>query len=509
MSQKTKSIADALKSSQTKRQVPVVNAPAVDDSSNASRFDDIHSSDSRPASEERSENAPEVDLDNRGGDRENTRENGRENAEETSSGDDLIARLSRLQAVRDDDEPLNENTYDEQPHRATSRQRQQRSFGQDRQPARRQVSTKTVSSPKENFRQQPRVNQGRTFEEDAEYDEPAERYLPPRPLSPSRRFNAPAVRNDLRNSNVRRPSPQQPFRTSRRGTSARPVYSSESSGRSSYGATSSNSKFSEREYEEDYEQAAPRRVSQHPNTSRGRTHNTPSIREAYDRQWSTDSVQTTQLERKLKPSQNSSFRTVGSSSARTENLPRRGAPQRRLPIEDYPEDDHEEDHVDHEEDVEDETSRPVPRENSIQFTGLSKTIVTKISKLVGISSIASDVHETLKDLSGNFIYDTLSEAAQTSNTLSSGILEPIVEAQLGRQLEDLDESFLNPNAFARWVRNVADELHVSLRNEAVLFLQQVLEFYLVELLTNSRDVAEQARRSRVMAKDVLLASRMR
>lgn len=488
MSQKTKSIADALKSSPTRRQAPAVENSALNESEGVSKFDDIHSSDSNSL-EEHSEDVVSESLPNP--------------REETTSSEDLIARLSRLQAKDDSEEP-EEQHHEDQPHRATSRQRQQRT-GQEKQYHRQ--------APARNFRNEypSRANRNRTDSEEAELerDDVPERY-PPRPLSPSRRLN----RGNNEKSSPRRVSSQSssyqpPIRTSRR-SAGRPAVR-DSPIRSPHRAQSSSSKFSEKEYEHDdrISRRAPQPIRPVPNNSRGRSaalsaqsnsrYHVPSTREALDRQWSTDSVP------ERHSNQSSAFRVVESSSGRSENSSGRNAKSRRFSDEEDYSSDVEPSH----QEPERRSRIPSSDENNVQFPGLSKTIVTKISKTVGVPSIAADVHETLKSLSGNFIYDVLSETSKVTDYISSTELEPVVEKHLGRQVEDLDQSFLNSNGFARWVRGLSDELQINLRNEAVLFLQQVLEFYLVELLANSREVAEQAGRSRVMVKDVMLASRLR
>lgn len=506
MSQKTKSIADALKSSPLKRPSPVIDNSPVDEPKNTNRFSDSQSADYSNNSEETSEIVSELPVEDN-----NERE-------ETTSSEDLIARLSRLQASSKDegDEPSEENRYEEQPHRATSRQRQQRSVGQDRQ-QRGQASGRNVSQrdSSRNFQAESnyyhnQVNR-RDESEDVDHEFP-EKYTP-RPLSPARRLNNSRYADEVKTPAVRRPLAPQPFRTSRRGA-GRQVSNHDLPVRSPHRASASVSRFSEHDSEAEYPrqvsqtrpQAYPPSHSARPVTSRGRSvpaqsssrYQAPAPRESFDHQWSTDSPE---VERGLKSSQSSGFRSVG--SAARSNVPVRNTQPRKFQSEDDYSDDLDQPQPERRERI------PSSHENSIPFTGLSKTIVTKISKTVGISSLAADVHETLKELSGNFVYDVLSETSQVTDNVSSAELEPIVEAKLGRSLEDLDQSFLSANVFSRWVRGVTDELQIGIRNEAILFLQQVLEFYLVELLTNSRDVAEQAGRSRVMVKDILLASRMR
>lgn len=147
-------------------------------------------------------------------------------------------------------------------------------------------------------------------------------------------------------------------------------------------------------------------------------------------------------------------------------------------------------------------------EASFSFTTLPKTTITRIAKAVNVPSLAADVYDTVKSLAGNFTYNVLADAAKNGEIVSSNELEPITEEWLGRPVEDLDQTFINSTTFVKFIRPITDELRIKLRNEATLFLQNTVEFYIVNLLSNARDVAEQARRSRITNKDLMLASRM-
>jgi len=497
MSQKTKSIVEALKSTPTKRSFPLPETSAAENE----RSDEFKESPSSSYSDvaDSEENSDVVISE---------KPNSQRGA--STSSEDLIARLSRLQASsKDDDQEAPENShYDDQPHRATSRPLQQR----QRHEKQRQVpATRQFSSRDRNVHSRSDATENYFNEHEAEYEPESHRRPPVR---------RPAAGYQEERAPVRKPQATAPFRTSRRGVSARPVHDRVESPIRSPGRRStvpafstSADRFESDDQENSYRghQAQTTRVANRgrpglnsPQTSgKYRTIQPPlTKREVYEQRWSTDDHESEYAPDLPRGRSNQSSSLYGDrkSSGRSH------VEQSRF---DRGSDDEYSEEFDRQ-----EPSRKQRRDSHDgfpPFTGLSKTVAIKISKSVGVSSIASDVHETLKSLSGTFVHNILSEAAQsTENTsISSAELEPIVEHHLGRSVEDLDQSFLNSSSFARWVKNIADTLQVGLRNEAILFLQQVVEFYLVELLTNARDVAEQGGRSRVMIKDVQLASRMR
>lgn len=501
MSQKTKSIVEALKSTPAKRSVFALEDSATEDAK-VNEFEGSRSSaySDNGASEENSD----VVI----SEKQNFQK------EATTSSEDLIARLSRLQASsKDDDHEVSEDAhYEEQPHRATSRP-QQRAWHEKQQKQRQAPATNRFSAQDRNAHSRSESVDRYSNENEAEYEEEHSRRPGRRPNLGYQEERIPARKQH---------SAAAPIRTSRRGASARPVYEhAEHPSVRSPGRRASPNFSSDRFDRDDQETKFSHReqLAQPIRTSRGRSglnspqsnaryrtvpaaHKTqaPSVRESYEQRWSTDEYTP---DPRGRSNHASSFQLVGAAEKQERFPPRQSHFGKRSSEDEYSEE------FDHQEPERRSRAVSDSHESSSPFTGLSKTIVTKISKSVGISSVASDIHETLKNLSGTFIHDVVFEAAESTDNISFAELEPIVEQHLGRQLADLDQSFLNPNAFARWVRGLADELQVSLRNEAVLYLQQVLEFYLIELLSNSRDVAEQAGRSRVMVKDVLLASRMR
>lgn len=155
-------------------------------------------------------------------------------------------------------------------------------------------------------------------------------------------------------------------------------------------------------------------------------------------------------------------------------------------------------------------SRPKRETGSEEaFSTLPKTAITKIAKSVGVASLSADVYEAVKDLSGSFVHNILSDVARTSEVITTAELEPVIEKYLGRPVEDLEQSDINLSTFVRWVKSLMDTYRVSLKKEAVLFFHNALEFYIICLFYNAKDITRRGRRARVTSKDIELASRMR
>lgn len=479
MSQKTKSIADALKTTPVRRPLHVPEDP-VEESEKTNAF-------------ERSDSAHEnsdVVIESP------------DSPKETTSSEDLIARLSRLQASsKDDDQEISENHHEEPPHRATSRPLQRSWQKQQRQVA--PVARKLSQNRQLNSRFESNDNYSNENEPDYEPEYEDENFRRPnkRPVSNYQEDFKP----------VRKPQPpasaSSSFRTSRRGLSARPVHEQteySSPARSPVRRVQAQPQLSKTD-SDDQEHTVAHKGYQARSTSRGRSefnsphvaaryrnistpHKPPSnTKELYEERWSTDEYEPPQQPRG-RSNQSSGFRVVGS-----EKSDRSSSRQ-------FEEENHYEDF---------DQSEKKSAEPSTKFTGLPKNAVIKISKLADVSSISADVHETLKDLAGTFVYDILTKISESTSDVTFNNLDPVVEHHLGKPVEDLDQSFLSTNVFSRWVKSLADEFQVRINNGAILFLQQAVEFYLVELMANSRDVAERARRSRVTSQDISLASRMK
>jgi len=160
-------------------------------------------------------------------------------------------------------------------------------------------------------------------------------------------------------------------------------------------------------------------------------------------------------------------------------------------------------------------SRPTRRDedesssSSETFSTLPKTTITKIAKTVDVGSLAADVYDTIKDLSGSFIHNVISDVSKNQEPLTSADLEPVVEKYLGRPVEDLENSDINVTTFVKWLKQVMDKYRVSLKKEAILYLHNVIELYIILLFYNAKEFAHRARRSRITSKDLELASRMK
>jgi hypothetical protein len=148
------------------------------------------------------------------------------------------------------------------------------------------------------------------------------------------------------------------------------------------------------------------------------------------------------------------------------------------------------------------------------FNALSKTSITAASKYAGVQSMEAGVYETVKNLVGQFVYNVLERASKdgSGGKVSSQQLEAAVEQVMGRsidELEDLSQSFVNNKAFLKWLDGLTSNLDLTLLKEANMFLEQCVDFYLVELLANAKEVAESQRKSRVTTGHIQMASRMR
>lgn len=148
------------------------------------------------------------------------------------------------------------------------------------------------------------------------------------------------------------------------------------------------------------------------------------------------------------------------------------------------------------------------------FNALSKTSITAASKYTGVQSMEAGVYESVKDLTGQFVYNVLEQASKnvSSGKVSSQQLEAAVEKVMGRsidELEDLSQSFVNNKAFLKWLDSLTSNMDLVLLKEANMFLEQCVDFYLVELLANAKEVAESQRKSRVTTGHIQMASRMR
>jgi histone H3/H4 len=122
--------------------------------------------------------------------------------------------------------------------------------------------------------------------------------------------------------------------------------------------------------------------------------------------------------------------------------------------------------------------------------------------------MSTDIYEPIKELSGKFVHDVVADVAKNYETVTSLELEPVVTAYLGRKVEDLEKNEINATTFSRWLKGVTEENNVVLKREAALYLHNSVEFYILCLLVNAKDIARHSRRSRVTSEDVFMGARM-
>jgi len=163
----------------------------------------------------------------------------------------------------------------------------------------------------------------------------------------------------------------------------------------------------------------------------------------------------------------------------------------------------------HREDLNDNSSR-FNRELDNSFNTLPKITITRIAKNAGVGRMSADIYETVKELAGKFTHNVLASVSKKSSTgvLTSAELEPVVEKYLGQSAEDLERSEINLSTFAKWFKTLMDQYHVTVKKEAVLYMLNAVEYYIICLLGNAYDSAKHARRSTVTSKDLDMATRM-
>jgi histone H3/H4 len=144
------------------------------------------------------------------------------------------------------------------------------------------------------------------------------------------------------------------------------------------------------------------------------------------------------------------------------------------------------------------------------FNSLPKTAITKMAKSVGITSLQIDIYSACKQLAGTFVNNVIENAAENSrdNIITSTELEPVVEQYLRADVIDLRHSNVNVTTFAKYCKTVSDLYRTSLKKEAVLYLHNSTENYILNLFSNALSIAKHARRTRVSASDLQIASRM-
>lgn len=146
-----------------------------------------------------------------------------------------------------------------------------------------------------------------------------------------------------------------------------------------------------------------------------------------------------------------------------------------------------------------------PRREAGDNSPLSKSAVTRLAKNAGCSSVSSDVYEVVKKIALNFMGHVLGSVK--GDHVSSADLEPEVEKIVGGPVEDLQDTELKLESFVKTYREMSEQLGVSLRKEAVLYLCTSLEFYLLNVLAEACELARDNRRTRVNAKDIAFCVR--
>lgn len=469
MSVRTSSIADVLKNSSTRRSVPAVEE-SYDGGEQETEYDHNDSQygyDEERPSEQNDESRdydeptePTHPVARQGRAARNDTGNARQ---KSTRGDDLIGRLNRLSQERPETAARGRSRppEDDETHRATSRQKYRTKY-EPPKAAKRATNSQYASAAVDN------EEWSEKSEEDS-YNE----YSP-------RQSSSRAQTNTQHRESVDDEYPERqslPFRTSRRSARRTPEPVQKKA-----------VKAPARQYHADPVEAK-RRVPATPVLSRGRRAAAPPA-----------------TARKVDSETYSTYR------------PRATEPQGRKPRQprqvepDLDEEYFEERPVVDEQDEKsrDQNSSDVP----VAFTALSKTAITAASKYAGVHSMEAGVYEPIKQLTGQFVYNVLLEASRNGSNekLSSQLLEPAVERVLGRgidELGDLSESFVNNKSFLKWIDSLTSSMGLTLWKEAIMFLEQCVDFYLVELLANAKELVSHQGRSRLTVDHIQMASRMR
>lgn len=139
---------------------------------------------------------------------------------------------------------------------------------------------------------------------------------------------------------------------------------------------------------------------------------------------------------------------------------------------------------------------------------LSKNTISRLAKVSRVPSMASNVYDGLRALAGEFIIEIIESANRRSNNepISFSTLEPILERRIGSEIPDLENTEISITLFSNFVKEIAIELKTQIKKEAILYLHNATEYYLLKTLRRAVDMSKNARRSRVTMNDVVLAS---
>ena len=139
---------------------------------------------------------------------------------------------------------------------------------------------------------------------------------------------------------------------------------------------------------------------------------------------------------------------------------------------------------------------------------LSKSSISRLAKYCNVQTMSSNVYEGIRALCGEFIYESLLASNKKSNgeIVSYSILEPILEKRIGSEIPDLENNEIDIVTFSNYVKDLSAELNMQIKKEAILYLHNASEYYLIKLLRRAVDVCKNSRRSRVTMNDIKFAS---
>ena len=121
--------------------------------------------------------------------------------------------------------------------------------------------------------------------------------------------------------------------------------------------------------------------------------------------------------------------------------------------------------------------------------------------------MSSDIYEEIKTLCGKFLLTVLQESGKRADVITYSVLELILEKYIGTEILDLENTEINITTFSNFVKEITRELKLDIKKEAILFLHNATEFYLLRVFSRAVEQAKNARRTRITVKDIELASR--
>ncbi len=128
--------------------------------------------------------------------------------------------------------------------------------------------------------------------------------------------------------------------------------------------------------------------------------------------------------------------------------------------------------------------------------------MSRIAKSIDVS-ISSDTSDIIKVLCGNFVVRVLQSCVQQHYDIVTSVeLESIIEKMLNCNVEEMPRAEINVTTFAKWLKPLMDQYHLTLKKEAVLYFHNALEYFVATLFYKAEDLAKYARRKRVITQDV-------